>query len=189
VEIILRCALPDRPGALAELAGVIASCGGDIEAVDVVDTVAGRALDDLVVVVEGPGHLRGLLARLASMPDVEVVHAAPSRGHPGDAATRLAVGLESMLSGAMDPDHAVAALVGGLLRADDVTLAVLDDAPAESAGTLVIPYGDRWTVVRRSYPFTATERDRAVALVRVCAQAAPPPEGTKHPERDNLTEH
>jgi acetolactate synthase regulatory subunit len=173
MEIILRCAVPDRPGALAELAGVIGACGCDIEAVDVVDVVEGRALDDLVVVVDGPRHLRTLLDELAGIPDVEVVHAAPSRGHPGDAVTRLAVKLESMMSGAMEADHAVTTLVGGLLRADDITLAAREDAPAEAPGTLVIPYGGRSAVVRRSYPFTATERNRAVALVRVCAQAAP----------------
>jgi hypothetical protein len=172
VEIILRCAVPDRPGRLAALAGVIGACGGDIEAVDVVEVVDGMALDDLVVVVDDPAHLRSLLERLDAAPEVEVVHAAPSRGHPGDAVTRLAVGLESMLSGAMDFEHAVVALFGGLLRADEVALIDEGEAPDEGPERLVVPLGQRRVVVTRSYPFARTERDRAAALVRLCGEAA-----------------
>jgi hypothetical protein len=171
MEIILRCAVPDRPGALAELAGVIGACGGDIEAVDVVDVVEGRALDDLVVVVDGPHHLRLLLDHLADVPDVEVVHAAPSRGHPGDAVTRLAIALESMLSGAMDADHGIAVLLGGLLRADDVDVVNEEDAPPASATVCVLPYGCRRVVLRRTYAFTRTESERAGALIRACVAA------------------
>lgn len=173
---MLRCAMPDRPGALAELAGLIGECGSDIEAVDVVEVVDGIALDDLVIIVTGPRHLRDLLDRVAELPEVSVVHAAPSRGHPGDAVTRMAVGLESVLTGAMEPDHGVATLVGGLLRADAVELVPFDDAPRERDGVLVIAYGDRRAVISRGYPFTQAERERATALVRVCAEAARRPQ-------------
>jgi acetolactate synthase regulatory subunit len=172
VEIMLRCAVPDRPGALAELAGVIGATGADIEAVDVVDTVDGVALDDLVVVVADPRHLRALLDKIAALPDVEVVHAAPSRGAPGDAVTRLAVGLESVLTGAMGADDGLATLAGGLLRADAVEVVDAEAAPRERDGVLVVPIGARRVVVRRSYAFTRTERERVLALVRVCAEAA-----------------
>lgn len=171
VEIILRCAIPDRPGALAELAGVIGASGADIQAVDVIDHVDGVALDDLVVVVESPRHLRDLLDRIAELADVDVVHAAPSRGHPGDAVTRLAMGLQSVLDGSMDPDHGIATLAGGLLRADAVDIVAADAAPAERSGVLVVPAGDRRVVVRRSYAFTATERERALAVIRACHEA------------------
>lgn len=175
MEIILRCAVPDRPGALAELAGVVGEAGGDIEAVDVVDVVDGRALDDLVVVLASPAQLRDLLDRLRAVPDVTVVHAGPSRGHPGDGVTRLAVGLGAILSGAMDPDHGVEALAGGLLRADTVELVAVEEAPPESECVAVATLGDRRVVVRRGYALTPTERERLRALVRVCAEAARAP--------------
>lgn len=171
MEISLRCAVPDRPGALAELAGVIATCGGDIEAVDVVEVTDGIALDDLVVVVSDPAHLRRLLGALAEVDDVEVVHAAPSRGHPGDAVTRFAVGLEAVLNGAMDPERGVTTLLGGLLRADEVEIVSSEDAPDEDAGVLIVPVASGRLVLRRSFAFTDTERGRAAALARVCAEA------------------
>jgi hypothetical protein len=172
MEIFLRCAVPDRPGALAELAGVIAGCGGDIEAVDVIEVTDGVALDDLVVVVSGPAHLRDLLQALGALEEVEVVHAAPSRGHPGDAVTRFAVGLESMLNGAMDLDRGLVTLLGGLLHADEVSLLAGDEAPAGRPEALVLPIGPRRVALRRSFPFTRTERDRAHALVRLCMETA-----------------
>lgn len=171
MEIFLRCAVPDRPGALAELAGVIARSGGDIEAVDVIEVTDGLALDDLVVVVADPAHLRRLLDALGALDDVEVIRAAPSRGHPGDAVTRFAVGVESMLNGAMDLDQGLVTLLGGLLHADEVTLVDADDAPDERPAALVLPLGARRLVLRRSFAFTRTERDRAAALLRVCVEA------------------
>lgn len=172
MEIFLRCAVPDRPGALAELAGVIAGCGGDIEAVDVIEVNDGVALDDLVVVVHDPAHLRQLLDALAALDEVEVIHAAPSRGHPGDAVTRFAVGLESMLNGAMDLDQGMVTLLGGLLQADEASILDGDDAPVGHRDALVLPIGTRRLVLGRSFPFNRAERDRAHALLRVCMEAA-----------------
>ncbi len=171
MEIFLRCTVPDRPGALAELAGVIAGCGGDIQAVDVIEVTDDIALDDLVVVVGDPAKVRQLLDAIAALDDVEVVHAAPSRGHPGDAVTRFAVGLESMLNGAMDLDQGLITLLGGLLHADEASILDGDDAPVGS-GALVFPIGGRRLALRRSFPFTRAERDRAKALVRVCMETA-----------------
>lgn len=171
MEIMLRCELPDRPGALAALAGAIGEAGGDIEAVDVVETAHGRAVDDLVVVVE-PADVSGLTARLARLPDVTVVHVGPSRGHPGDAVTRLAVGLEALLNGAMGIQDALRTLLGGLLRADSAEAIAVQDAPRDGDKVLVLAV-DHWCVVlRRAYRFTATERDRAAAIARICAEAA-----------------
>jgi hypothetical protein len=170
VEISMRCAVDDRPGALAHLAGAIAAVGADIEAVDVVDAEGGKALDDLVVVVRDPGHLRELLAALERLDDVEVVHAGPSRGHPGDAVTRMAVGLQSILNGAMDPERGVTTLLAGLLRADDVTIVPREEAPPEADGLLLVPMPPRVVVVRRAYAFCRTEEERALALVRACAE-------------------
>jgi hypothetical protein len=172
MEIMLRCAVPDRPGALAELAGVIGAVGADIQAVDVVDHVDGVALDDLVVVVTDPHRLRALLDRVGELPDITVVHAAPSRGHPGDSVTRFAVGLEAVLSGAMEPVEGVRTLAGGLLRATTADVVDPSEAPTEADGVLTVPFTDRCLVLRRDYPFTDTERARATALARVCAEAA-----------------
>ncbi|MGH8899302.1 MAG: ACT domain-containing protein [Egibacteraceae bacterium] len=172
MEIMLRCALPDRPGKLAALAGAISEAGGDIEAVDVVESADGTALDDLFVRINGTDGLRAVVARIQALEDVELIHAGPSRGHPGDAVTRAAIGLEAILSGAMTLTHGVQALLGGLLRASSVTFEAVDQPPREDDCLLVLPFADQILVLRRDYRFTETEIGRARALLRVCGEAA-----------------
>lgn len=171
MEVMLRCSVPDRPGALALLAGTIGQCGGDIQAVDVVEHENEQALDDLVVVFDDPAHLSNLVERIRRLEDVELVHVGPSRGHPGDAVTRLAVGLEAILSGAMTLEHGVRALLGGLLRASSAEL-VDGPIPPGAGKRLVLDVGDRHLVLQRDYRFTSTERERAEATLRVALEAA-----------------
>jgi hypothetical protein len=170
MEIMLRCSLPDRPGALATLAGAISEAGGDIQAVDVVETSDGRALDDLVVVIE-PERVRSLVQAIDDQEDIELVHAGPSRGHPGDAVTRLALRLELLLNGAMDRRHAVQTLIGGLLRATAVEVVPAGSAPRAGERVLVLRYGGEAVVVRRDYRFTTTEVERAQAILSVAREA------------------
>ncbi len=172
MEVMLRCQLPDRPGALAALAGAVADAGGDIEAVDVVEVSEGHALDDLFVLVGPPGGLRALVERLGSLDEVEVVHVGPSRGHPADAVTRLAMGLEALLNGAMDVEHGLTSLLGGLLHASAARFDAPDEAPDADPHALVLPVDGRVMVVRRDYRFTRTERLRAEAVARLGAEIA-----------------
>lgn len=169
---MLRCALPNRPGRLAALAGAICEAGGDIEAVDVVESGDDIALDDLFVLVDGPEGLRAVVTGVQALGDVELIHAGPSRGHPGDAVTRAAIGLEAILSGAMTLTHGVQALLGGLLRASSVTFVPADQAPSRDDCLLTLPIAGQILVLRRDYRFTDTEIDRAHALLRVCCEAA-----------------
>lgn len=171
MEIVLRCTLTDRPGTLATLAGAVGEAGGDIQSIEVLEHDSGQALDDLVVVIQ-PAALQGLMDRLSGMPGVELVHAGPSRGHPGDAVTRLAIGFEALLAGTMPPERALTTLVGGLLRATSATVCPADEAPRAGRRTLVVPLDERAVVIRRDYPFTAPERERAATVARACVRAA-----------------
>lgn len=168
MELVVRCSLPDRPGSLARVAAAMGEVGVDIEAVEVVDVVEDRAVDDMVVVID-PQRVQPLLDRLAAVDDVEVIHSGPSRGHPGDAVARAAVGLEALLDGSSDPEQGMIALVGGLLRAHDAE--VVDVAPSERPSRLVVRCGARWLVLTRPYPFTPTEQHRALALARAATAA------------------
>jgi hypothetical protein len=172
MEVVLRCALPDRPGALAALAGAVGAAGGDIQAVDVVEHEHGAALDDFIVVLASEARLADVVAGVAALDGFEVIHVGPSRGHPADAVARVALGLEAALSGTQAADEAARTLVGGLLRADRVEFVEGSAAPRETATRLVEPFGDRSLVVRRAYRFTATERWRAQAILRACTAAA-----------------
>ena len=172
VEVMLRCSVADRPGALAVLTGVIGKAGGDIQAVEVVETTHSRALDDLVVVVESPATLGDLVERIEELDDVDLVHTGPSRGDPSGAVERLALSFESLLNGAMTVDHAVSAILGGTLRAAAVKLVDAADAPSANAKQLVLPLDDRVVVVTRDYRFTRTEEERGNSLVRAIAEGA-----------------
>jgi hypothetical protein len=171
MEIMLRCSMPDQPGALAALAGAIAEAGGDIQGVDVVETAGDRALDDLIVVV-ADGGLRTLVDQVGSLEGFDLIHVGPSRGHPADAVTRLAVGLEMLLNAAMSFEHALETLAGGLLRASSAELVAHAEIPRDGERALVLGVDGRCLVLRRDYRFTHTERQRAEALVRACLEAS-----------------
>jgi hypothetical protein len=169
---MLRCSVPDVPGALSSLTGAIGEAGGDIQAVDVVEHSGGEALDDLVVIFSDAQQVSSLADKLRNTDGVELIHIGPSRGHPGDAVTRFAVGLEAILNGAMTLEHGVRALLGGLLRAATAEFVDAAESPTTTGKRLVVPVGDRALVLTRDYRFTTTERERADAMLRVALEAA-----------------
>ncbi|HUA95595.1 MAG TPA: ACT domain-containing protein [Acidimicrobiales bacterium] len=57
---VVRIRLPDRPGALGQVASRIGAVGGDIVAIDIIERVKGRAIDEFVLEMEGD-HLVELL--------------------------------------------------------------------------------------------------------------------------------
>lgn len=76
----VRISVPDRPGSLGQVASAIGAGGADIVQVDVLESAAGRALDDVVVQVRDTTHLQRVTAGLAALAGVAVVgvqHPAP----------------------------------------------------------------------------------------------------------------
>ncbi len=69
---LLRVWLPDRPGSLGELAGSIGDAGGNVEGVEILESGAGRAIDELLVSTEDIGPVVAALARVDGV-DVEWV--------------------------------------------------------------------------------------------------------------------
>lgn len=59
-QYVVRIQLMDRPGALGQVASRIGSVGGDIVAIDILQRVDGRAIDEFVVELAG-NHLVELL--------------------------------------------------------------------------------------------------------------------------------
>jgi ACT domain-containing protein len=57
---VVRIRLPDRPGALGQVASRIGAVGGDIVAIDIIERSRGRAIDEFVLEMDGD-HLVELL--------------------------------------------------------------------------------------------------------------------------------
>lgn len=57
---VVRIRLPDRPGALGQVASRIGAVGGDIVAIDIIERAKGRAIDEFVLELDGD-HLVELL--------------------------------------------------------------------------------------------------------------------------------
>jgi hypothetical protein len=81
----LRISVPDRPGSLGRVTSAIGAAGGDIAKVDVLESEAGRALDDVFVQVRDTAHLDRLCRTVRSLAGVTingVQHPAPpATGH------------------------------------------------------------------------------------------------------------
>ena len=72
----LNAAIPDRPGSLVLLASAIGAAGGDIRALAVVKSEAGRGYDDITVAVPGSDPT-DLLNVLGAIGGVEVLSITP----------------------------------------------------------------------------------------------------------------
>jgi ACT domain-containing protein len=59
-RFVVRIRLPDRPGALGQVASRIGAVGGDIVAIDILERAGGRAIDEFVLEMHG-AHLVELL--------------------------------------------------------------------------------------------------------------------------------
>jgi hypothetical protein len=120
----VRVTLPDRPGALGQVARTLGVAGADIVQVVVLERLGGRAVDDFTVVWPGAARVERLLAGLAAIPGVQVdgvwkaIGAPVNGGHDAELLTQVAAnpadGLATLVDavpGLLAADWAVAALV------------------------------------------------------------------------------
>lgn len=169
MEVFMRCEIPDIPGGLATLAGAIAEGGGDIHAVEVVQSDVDMVIDDLWVETRDVAAMR---SHIEALEDTRIIHTALSRGMPGDATTRLAAGIDAVLSGAMSPADALPTLIGGLLRADTAQIAQPNHRYEKvNRKVLRLPVSDGVLVLTREYRFLDAETQRARQILTVCERA------------------
>ncbi len=89
----LRVWLPDRPGALADVAGRIGAVGGDVIGIEILETGGGSAIDDLTVVLPPGRSVDELVATISAAAGVaveEVVHLDAPRADPSLATLSVA---------------------------------------------------------------------------------------------------
>jgi len=120
----VRVTLPDRPGALGQVARTLGVAGADIVQVVVLERLGGRAVDDFTVVWPGAARVERLLAGLAAIPGVQVdgvwkaIGAPVSGGHDAELLAQVAANPADGLATLVDAvpallaaDWAVAAIV------------------------------------------------------------------------------
>jgi hypothetical protein len=93
---LVRVWLPDRPGALGQVASRIGAVRGDVVGIEILERGAGRAIDELVVAVPEPGLVDLLVAEVSQVDGVDVEDVrelAAGREDPGLAALATAVRL------------------------------------------------------------------------------------------------
>ena len=92
----MRVWLPDRPGALGQVASRIGAVRGDVVGIDILERGGGRAVDDLVVSLpEGSGVelLLGEIAQVDGVAVEDVRRVADDRPEPGILALEVAARL------------------------------------------------------------------------------------------------
>jgi hypothetical protein len=131
----VRVTLPDRPGALGQVARTLGVAGADIVQVVVLERLGGRAVDDFTVVWPGAARVERLLGGLAAIPGVQVdgvwkaIGAPVSGGHDAELLAQVAANPADGLDALVDA-------VPGLLAADWAAAAVV---PADWAARSTAP--------------------------------------------------
>jgi hypothetical protein len=130
----VRVTLPDRPGALGQVARTLGVAGADIVQVVVLERLAGRAVDDFTVVWPGASRVERLMAGLGAIPGVRVDGVWRAIGAP----TTGGQDAELLAQVAANPTEGLATLVDavpGLLAADWAAGAVVPvDWATQDAG-------------------------------------------------------
>ena len=176
----VRVTLPDRPGALGQVARTLGVAGADIVQVVVLERLGGRAVDDFTVVWPGAARVERLLAGLAAIPGVQVdgvwkaIGAPVAGGHDAELLAQIAANPADGLATLVDA-------VPGLLAADWAAAAVVPpDWAARSAAPRdqILGAGGEPTVAYASWRAPAPLQLPEVTPLR--ARPLTGPEGTRY---------
>lgn len=197
VSFVVRVWLPDRPGALGAVASRIGAVRGDLVGIDILETGAGRAIDELIISLPEEDLLPLLVKEMQEVEGVDVEDIRPVEGELPDA--RVAA-LESAAELLAQPDarSVCAMLVTHMTRDFEANWAVVmhhgelqasnGDVPtaewinafvagSEGAGAAEVGPDDiAWAslggggalvIGRDGRPFRARERRQLTALARI----------------------
>lgn len=140
-RFVVRVWLPDRPGALGQVASRIGAARGDVVGIEILERGAGRAIDELVVELHDESTRELLVAEIGEVDGVDVEDIRPLTGerHADELdALEAAAHLVEQWD-AESGDHLVCEELGRLLEADwavvarhdpPTVLAVRGNAPA-----------------------------------------------------------
>jgi hypothetical protein len=81
---VVRVWLPDRPGALGQVASRIGAVRGDVVGIEIIERGGGRAIDELVVRLPDPELLDLLITEVKAVDGAAVEDVRRARDSPGD---------------------------------------------------------------------------------------------------------
>jgi hypothetical protein len=134
---VIRIWLPDRPGALGQVAGRIGAVRGDVVGIDILERENGQAVDELVVELPSRGLVDLLVAEVRQVDGVAVEEVRPVADARHD--PRLdALEAAAQLVGADDVDELLEAVVGHAGRVVGAAWVAVTDLDGQAGeGTLV----------------------------------------------------
>lgn len=131
--LVVRLWLPDRPGALGQVASRIGAVRGDLLAIDILERGGGQVIDELVVSLPNETPQELLVMEIGAVDGVAVEHI---RAVPGDRPDPdMALFELGALVAEADPADAVTVLGNGLATAFDADWVVI------TSGDGVIEFG------------------------------------------------
>ncbi len=132
---VVRVWLPDRPGALGAVASRIGAVRGDLVGIDILETGAGRAIDELVVSLPDADLVPLLVKEMQEVEGVDVEDIRPVEGDLPDARVAALESAAELLAQA-DAPAVCAMLVAHVIRDFEAEWAVVmrDGAPVATKG-------------------------------------------------------
>lgn len=132
--VVVRVWLPDRPGALGQVASRVGAVKGDVLGIEILEVGGGRVIDELVVALPDDTLVDLMVAEVHAIDGVSVEHVRPVVGDHSDGGL-LALSLAAELAEA-DQGERIAVLLDGVTRIteSDWTLVARNGEPIASIG-------------------------------------------------------
>ena len=105
--VVVRLWLPDRPGALGQVASRIGSVKGDVLGIDILEAGGGRVIDELVVALPDESVVDLMVSEVHAIDGVSVEHVRPTSDEHADGG-QLALALAADLAETAAPGRAEA---------------------------------------------------------------------------------
>ena len=99
-RFVLRVWLPDRPGALGQVASRIGAVHGDVIGIEILEQGGGRAIDELVVALPDAGLIDPLVREVAQVEGVDIEWVQPVDGDDHDPQLSLLEAAAALVEGA-----------------------------------------------------------------------------------------
>ena len=121
--VVVRVWLPDRPGALGQVASRIGAVRGDVLGIEILEVGGGRVIDELVVALPDEALVDLMVAEVHAIDGVSVEHVRPTGGDHTDGGL-LALALAAEFA-EVDDQQRRNGLVAGIARLTEADWAML----------------------------------------------------------------